>query len=175
MADYYTQFSCLLDVGSAANVAKALDVYLEMEAELDRDEETAIGFLAIGASDRPGQLWISDDAGHGEPEHVIAFALRCAEAFDLTGRWGFVWALTCSRSRLDGFGGGAQVLDLEAHRSLGWLDCDHWLDAALDPACDADTGIARSAADGSEPAMGKGEPVVEGGVAALGAPAAAAP
>ena len=137
MADYYTQFSCLLDLGSPDNVAPALALYRELEEALDRDEGAAIGFLAIAASDRPGALWISDDAGHGDPEHVIAFALRCAEAFGLTGRWGFVWALTCSKPRLDGFGGGAQVLDLGRRESLAWTDCDHWLGLQLAAEADA--------------------------------------
>lgn len=39
------------------------------------------------------------------------------------------WALTWSKPRLDGFGGGAQLLDLGARRSLAWLDCEHWLTA----------------------------------------------
>jgi hypothetical protein len=78
----------------------------------------------------PGALRIHSDA-YGEPEHVILFALACAEAFDLTGRWGFVWALTCSKPRLDGFGGGAQLLYLGVRRSLDCIDCEHWLAAAL--------------------------------------------
>jgi len=68
--------------------------------------------------------------------------LRCAEPLDLQGRWGFVWALTCSRPRLDGFGGGAQLLDLGARTSLAWIDCEHWLTARLDPCGDPADGSA---------------------------------
>ncbi len=57
-----------------------------------------------------GALWLYSDEC-GEPEHAIQFVLRCAEALDLTGLWGFLWALTCSEPRLDGFGGGAQLID----------------------------------------------------------------
>lgn len=59
------------------------------------------------------------------------FVLRCAEAFDLTGRWGFAWALTCSKPRIDGFGGGAQLIDLGARKSIAWTDCEHWLACGL--------------------------------------------
>jgi hypothetical protein len=127
MADYFTHFSCLLDVGAADNAPAALAIHAQMAIDLEADDDIAIGFVAAVSSNEPSSLWLADDAGYGEPEHVIAFALRCAEAFDLKGRWGFCWALTCSRPRLDAFGGGAQVLDLGARKSLAWTDCSHWL------------------------------------------------
>lgn len=133
MADYYTHFSCLLPVGSAANVAPALALYDRLGEELDAQDEV-IGFAAEaqhGEGDATAALWLHDDAGDGNPEHVIAFARRCAEAFDLAGRWGFVWGLSCSRARLDGFGGGAHVLDLGRRETLAWLDCDHWMTERL--------------------------------------------
>ncbi len=58
-------------------------------------------------------LWIHDD-DHGDVEAVIRFVLRLAEELDLIGLWGFQYALTCSRPRLDAFGGGAHVIDLGA-------------------------------------------------------------
>ena len=130
MADYLTRFSCRLEVG-AQNIAPALEIYQEIASGLEADDGLAIGFEAEPSSTDPQALWLHDNDGYGEPEHVIAFALRCAQAFDLDGRWGFCWALTCSRARLDGFGGGAQVLDLGARKSLDWVDCSHWLELAL--------------------------------------------
>lgn len=125
MADYFTQFSCQLDVGSAANAAQALAISKQLALELADAEGVGPGFQ-VNAEDK-GVLWIHDVGAYGEPEHVIAFVLRCAQAFDLTGRWGFCWALTCSRPRTDSFGGGAQVIDLTARRSLDWIDCEHWV------------------------------------------------
>ena len=52
---------------------------------------------------------------------------RCAAAFRLSGRWGFRFALTCSRPRLDGHGGGTHVVNLGARRTIAWVDCEHWL------------------------------------------------
>ena len=132
MADYFTHFTCLLEVG-AEHVEAALALHRQMAAELEADDGLAIGFAAEPAPDHPSTLWLHGDGGFGEPEYVIAFALRCAEAFDLKGRWGFCWALTCSRPRPDGFGGGAQVLDLGARKSLDWTDCSHWLAGQLTP------------------------------------------
>ncbi len=156
MADYFTQFSCMFDVGTAENAVRAIEIQRQQAVTLFDDEGSDLGFDVQHDPDSgPGALWISSDE-YGEPEHVIAFVLACAEAFDLTGRWGFVWALTCSRPRLDGFGGGAQVIDLGARKSIGWIDCDHWLLSALDPAFDPETGIAQSAAIGGEQVVGAG-------------------
>ncbi len=59
--------------------------------------------------------------------------LRCAEAFALTGRWGFQWANTCSRPRINAFGGGAHVLDLEKRNTVAWSDTNGWLARTLAP------------------------------------------
>ena len=69
--------------------------------------------------------------GHGDVEAVIRFVLRLADDLDLTGLWGFQYALTCSRPRLDAFGGGAHAIDLGARKSIGWSSTQEWLVAAL--------------------------------------------
>ena len=139
MSDYFTQFSCSLNVGSA-NAARALDLLAAMQEGSD-DEDATYGLEVDVDPRHPGTLFITDGDGFGDPEHVIKFVLRCAVAFDLTGRWGFTWALTCSRHRLDGFGGGAQLLDLGRRKSVAWTDCSHWLAAVLDPATDPEEGV----------------------------------
>lgn len=141
MADYFTHFSCMFDVITAENAPRAVAIRQEQADALDKAEGTDLGFeMEHDPASGPGALWIYSD-GYGEPEHVITFALACAEAFALKGRWGFTWALTCSKPRLDGFGGGAQLLDLGERRSLAWTDCDHWLAAQLDPVSDPIDGV----------------------------------
>ncbi len=127
MADYYTRFSVMLPLGSADRIAPALAIYAKLAEDLDRDEEAAIGFEAAASPEvDPAALWLSAEED-GNPEHVITFVRLCGEAFGLTGRWGFRWALTCSRMRLDGWGGGAHVLDLATGQTVEWLDCEDWL------------------------------------------------
>lgn len=139
MADYLTGFSCLFDTGSAANAARAEAIRAKLDAELEGDGE-AMGFqMAPCPESGPGVLWLHADEA-GEPEHVLAFVRRCAAAFGLAGRWGFAWALSCSRPRLDGFGGGAHVLDLATGETVAWLDCEHWLAARLEEASPAPAG-----------------------------------
>ena len=170
MADYNTQFSCIFDVGTSENATSADGIRQQLEASIGETDDCELGFeMEFDPARSPGTLWIYSD-GYGEPEHVITFVLACAEAFDLSGRWGFTWALTCSKPRLDGFGGGAQLVDLGARKSLAWLDCDHWLQGALDPTFDADTGVAQSALPGGEPAIGRGEPLGDDGHVGIAAP-----
>jgi hypothetical protein len=144
MADYYTNFSCVLDVGSAENATRALAIFKELEAELDREQNLAIGFAVAVEHDQPSQIWIFDEGGFGDVENVIAYVFCCAEEFDLSGRWGFVWSLNCSRPLLDGYGGGAQLLDLGTRTSLAWLDCNTWLFALLEPDADPAIGVVCS-------------------------------
>lgn len=132
MADYFTHFSCMLDVKTPANVVRALDIYRDLADEIDRDGG-AIGFLASSdTQDGATLIWIRDD-GYGDPEHVIVFVLRCATALDLKGCWGFEYANTCSRPRIDAFGGGAHVIDLTTAESLGWISTGEWLAEQLAP------------------------------------------
>ena len=146
MADYYTHFSCMFDVGTAENAARAQEIYDALAECLDADV-CAIGFSMVhDHQSGAGALWLHNEDGDGDPEHVITFVLECAEAFDLQGRWGFCWSLSCSRPRLDGFGGGAQVVDLGQRESLDWVDCHHWL--AMQTAPDADAASAAETAAG---------------------------
>ena len=132
MADYFTHFSCLIDVGSADKAARALALFQSVRAaDQDADDPAFAGF-EVSRQDAPegSTLWIHDDE-HGDVEPVIRFVLRLAEELDLTGLWGFQYALTCSRPRLDAFGGGAHVIDLGARKSARWTSSQEWLAAAL--------------------------------------------
>ena len=132
MADYFTHFSCLIDVGSPDKAARALALFQELRAaDQDADDLEVAGFtLARQDAPEDSTLWIHDDE-HGDVEAVIRFVLRLAEELDLTGLWGFQYALTCSRPRLDAFGGGAHVLDLGARKLIGATSTQDWLSAAL--------------------------------------------
>ena len=133
MADYFTQFSCALDVGTPDKAVAALDLVLRLRAEEEGADDPTFSGFALSLQDGPGSsvLWFHDDDGQGDVEGAIRFVLRLAEELDLIGLWGFQYALTCSRPRLDAFGGGAHVLDLGARKSVGWTSSQEWLAAAL--------------------------------------------
>jgi hypothetical protein len=132
VAEYFTQFSCIFYVGSAENAERAEAIRGELAADLYREEGGYLGFImSVDHEHGPGALHICSE-DYGEPEHVIRFVLRCAEALGLQGIWGFAWALTCSRPRLDAFGGGAHVIDLGRRATVADLDCADWVNGHLD-------------------------------------------
>ena len=70
MADYFTHFSCLLDVGTPENAARALDLYNRLSEEGASDEPPSEGFLLSIQPEHGGsQLWMRDDVT-GDPEQT---------------------------------------------------------------------------------------------------------
>lgn len=132
MADYFTHFSCLLDVGTPERAAAALVLHERCRREDEEtDEPQYRGFeLALQDDGQSGRLWIYDD-DNGDPDGVVSFVLRLAEVLDLHGLWGFDYAHTASRPIIGSFGGGATVIDLGARQVIGWVGTHAWLAAAL--------------------------------------------
>jgi hypothetical protein len=131
MADYFTHFSCLLDVGTPQNAARALDLYNALSEEGASEDPPSDGFdLSIQPEHGGTMLWMRDDVT-GDPARLIQFVKRCAKAFELTGRWGFQYANTCSRPRINAFGGGAHVLDLATGETIAWTYTNGWLEDHL--------------------------------------------
>ena len=127
MTDYLTRFSCLLDVGTAANAARAFDIYAALMAENAREAPPAEPFLlSLTPEHGAARLWLRDP-GSADPQLLITFVARCAEAFALTGRWGFQCAGIASNPVVDGFSGGAHVLDLATGRTIDWMNSGRWL------------------------------------------------
>jgi hypothetical protein len=132
MADYFTHFSCLLDVGTPERAARAIDFFVALRDEDDKSEEPQFHGFDLSVHDGPKSsvLWIRDDES-GNVEAATAFILRLAEELNLSGLWGFEHSNTCSRPRLDAFGGGATVIDLGARKVICWVNTQTWLADAL--------------------------------------------
>lgn len=150
MADFHTQFSCIFDVGTAENATRAEMIRGEFAAELDRDEGETLGFgMEIDHASGPGALWIHSDE-YGSPEHVIRFVLRCAADLTLGGLWGFTWSHSCSKPRVDAFGGGAHVLDLGSGATVADIDCNNFVYEQL-ARVEGNIQLAASKGEGSQP------------------------
>lgn len=128
MADHYTQYSfevsgisadegawwtLLIEYAEQINEGKAVEDprFSELNAIDWSDREyLSLGHIELQAD---GDVWLADDAGSGEPNH-LAEALRAFLAtfrpFEMIG---FEWANTCSKPRLDSFGGGAALVDAQ--------------------------------------------------------------
>jgi hypothetical protein len=136
MANYFTHFSCLLDVGTSDNASRALDLYNQLSEDGASEEPPSDGFLLSIQPEHGGtSLWMRDDVT-GDPERLIQFVKLCAGEFGLHGRWGFQYATTCSRPRIDAFGGGAHVLDLATGDTVAWIYTNGWLADLLSSAGD---------------------------------------
>ncbi len=133
MADYFTHFSCVLDVGSPEKAIAALDFLTRLNLDEEGADDPKYSGFSMSQQDGPESsiLWFHDDDGQGDADGVTRFVLRLAEEIELAGLWGFEVAYTCSRPRLDAFGGSAHVIDLGARKSIGWTSTHEWLEAAL--------------------------------------------
>ena len=59
MADYYMHFSCLLDVGTPENAARALDLYNALSEENAAEDPPSEGFILSIQPEHGGtQLWM---------------------------------------------------------------------------------------------------------------------
>lgn len=125
MADSFTQFSCLFDLDSGEDAEQAMKLYQDMKLEYGEQCED-VGFSLSIDDDDPAVLWIWSD-GYGDTNHVSDFVRRCGDTFGLTGLWGFEWANTCSSPALDGFSGGACVIDLATGEEIGAVSTNQWL------------------------------------------------
>ena len=83
MADYFTHFSCLLDVGTPQNAARALDLYNALTEAGAAKEPPSEGFLvSIQPEHGSSRLWLRDDVS-GDPERLIQFVKLCAAELGL--------------------------------------------------------------------------------------------
>jgi hypothetical protein len=131
MADYFTHFSCPLDVATADNAARAFELYRYFSDELEIDGQTpGFAIVATPTAEQPALLWIYD-IGSGDTDHVLAFVSELGPMLGITGLWGFEWSHTCSKARLDAFGGGATVIDLASGETLRTIRTNEWLTRTL--------------------------------------------
>lgn len=75
--------------------------------------------------DKAGQvadLWLHDDES-GEPEQVAEFLRAYLKKFNPGGSLWFSWAYTCSKMRVNEFGGGAVVVTAT---KVTFLDVQDW-------------------------------------------------
>ena len=136
MANNYTQFSVEFDVGSAENVEKAMKIFNDRQKEDHESYPDDGGWLGISVDNEVASnpantaLWINSGDESGNPEAAIDFVTTVGKALKLKGKWGFSWADTCSKLRLNEFGGGAAVVDLKTGH-VEFVNTYEWLHKKL--------------------------------------------
>ena len=123
MADYFTQFSAMLTTESHEKALQVHALFNQfVEERLNEDE--SVGFTVEVQNN---DLYISDTDANGSPDDVISFFENFAPKLALTGYFGFEWANTCSKPRLDAFGGGACVINLATGECVEVVSTNNWL------------------------------------------------
>ena len=156
MADYFSRFSVLIPFRSVEARACALALQDAHNAQWGKTQPCTTEPFYFGAEEKPAEpdgtapLWVSDQ-GCGNEEGVIAFVQECVRQKLCAGsRWSFIWSYDCSRPRLDAYGGGACVIDLETGERLASLDLAEMADAIASGKREAvriDVGTAATAHD----------------------------
>ena len=126
MANNYTSFSFQVKCPSneAANtledsLASAMD---SCERERLGDEDRGLDLDHAEAED--DTVWIASEEGT-DLEFLADVLQDYLQNNDPEGSVGFTWAETCSKLRVDEFGGGAVFITAE---DQVWLSTSHWLE-----------------------------------------------
>ena len=110
MADYCTHFSCPLDVGTPDNAARTLDLTISFPKKSGGATFRSLPALDPARARRHSYRIATTTPAIGVLIQFIETLRRHVQSH--TGRWGFNTPFTTRGVRLDGFGGGAHVLDL---------------------------------------------------------------
>jgi hypothetical protein len=100
-------------------IAQAKEIMKRIDAELEEDsEEGCVGYVA---DVKDGGVWIRSDESINT-DHAESLVKALVEELDLPGIFVCSWSCTCSKLRIDEFGGGAFAVQ---------KGCDTiWVDAA---------------------------------------------
>jgi hypothetical protein len=138
MADYYTNFSLVFNLPSAAALKYALALEADVqrlkqdEAPIDGVPEDIQACASEGdwsfeteADQSTGKwgLWLHSE--YGGIDAVCVFIQHLLQKFKPKGRVAFEWSNDCSKPRLDAFGGGAAIVTADDIKSIStsqWID-----------------------------------------------------
>jgi hypothetical protein len=136
MADYYTNFSLVLNLANETEQAYALDLVHKVslaqqgdelpadfpKALVDLIEDWSFETVADDSGTKHG-LWLH--SMYGGVDAVCAFIQHLLQKFDVHGRVTFEWSHDCSKPRVDAYGGGAAVITAQAIKTMNtaaWLN-----------------------------------------------------
>jgi hypothetical protein len=115
MANHYCQSSSLITVPSE-KIEQARQIVARVEKELEESDDNYVGFVA--AIEQDG-VWIHE-VDSIDPDHVEMLVSALVNELDLPGIHVCSWAYTCSKPRIDEFGGGAFAV--QKGRDTVWID-----------------------------------------------------
>lgn len=127
MANNYLQFSCVLPVTEPAERAwweRLLATQDDEDGDLLRIvDPDGFGYRGFGAELDDDGVWFYADE-FGDPDRVARVVQEFFRQCDKDGFFGFEWAETCSKPRVDEFSGGAVLVTADEIR---WMHTSRWL------------------------------------------------
>ncbi len=119
MANNYCQSSNFITV-PAAKLKQAQQIIEKIE---DKLESSSDGYVGFEAKIEKNGVWIHDDESI-TPTHVELLVRTLVEELNLPGIYICSWAYTCSKPRINEFGGGAFAIQKRCNTV--------WIDAAIE-------------------------------------------
>jgi len=115
MADNYCESSSLINIPKD-KMDEAAKIVERIENELGKNGEEWVGFAAEMVENG---VWIYSDETIN-PERAEALVRELVEELDLPGVYVCSWSYTCSKPRIDEFGGGAFAV--KKGKDTIWVD-----------------------------------------------------
>lgn len=124
-----TILACWINGGSAHNIPDAARKEMLVENADAFEDDTLAVYIANAEVDGT-QVWVSIEEGGDIP--LLAILLRAAMATmpEVEDKQGFQWAETCSKPRVNEFGGGACFI--RRGHEIEWLYTGSWLDSRME-------------------------------------------
>jgi hypothetical protein len=133
MADYYTNFSLVLNLKDAAQQEYALDLAAKADRHCSEDEPLPSDFPESLAevmedwhfeTEKDGDgIWLH--SMYGGIDAVCAFIQHLLQKFDPKTCVKFEWSHDCNKPLVDAYGGGAAVITAKEIKTMNtsqWLD-----------------------------------------------------
>lgn len=103
MANNYCQSSSFISIPDT-KLEQARKIVERVQDRLFYDDE---GYMGFTATIEKNGVWIFEDDYYITPEHIEQLVRALVEELDLPGVHVCSWAYTCSKPRINEFGGGA--------------------------------------------------------------------
>lgn len=118
MANNYTQFSAFLPVPADKMDLARIVIERETGRLYENDDD---GYCGTKAELEADGVWFHAEES-GTPEHVEIIARALVEELNIDEPFVCSWACTCSKPRIDEFGGGAFLI--RRGKSTIWCDAE---------------------------------------------------
>ncbi|NCA70847.1 MAG: hypothetical protein EOM91_12200 [Sphingobacteriia bacterium] len=117
MADYYTRFSFEIKTHQPERIGEFVAIQNQkrqhaLDACDEGDDDAFYAIYSGIAFEETGtdRLWVRDLDGCGNVDAAIGLVQSWLDFFDIDDGVAFEWSVSCSKPRLDGFGGGGVVV-----------------------------------------------------------------